>query len=227
MPVTMPAFSFVRFCAMAGLANKSPSATTPRNSLASSSRWQRLHPPPPVRPGDGGEVRLADVANFEGIVLRPRHAAVALEIQDVEPLRRKRQRHEDVGPRALGRKARRDLLRRGKAEKHLPGEIGGDRAEDDPPLGRGEDGGEEPHAERTSCSTLFERLLKSSLATSGSQRRGRGRDTSTSASTRPFESTTTRFARNTASGTSWVMKSTVGRRSCQMRVSSSWRVMRV
>ena len=44
---------------------------------------------------------------------------------------------------------------------------------------------------------------------------------------RPLDSTTTRLARNTASPTSWVMKMMVGRRSCQMRVSSSCKVMRV
>ena len=48
-----------------------------------------------------------------------------------------------------------------------------------------------------------------------------------SSSTVPLDSTTTRLARNTASATSWVMNSTVGRRCSQMRVSSSCSVMRV
>ena len=72
-----------------------------------------------------------------------------------------------------------------------------------------------------------QRLEARRCSTRSSQRRGRGRSTATSSRTRPAESTTTRLARNTASPTSWVMKMTVGRRSCQMRVSSSWRVMRV
>src|SRR5262245_12416025 len=115
----------------------------------------------------------------------------------MEPLRRKRQGHEYVGPRALGRKTWRDILRSGEAEPELPKEIGGDRAELDLRLGRGQNG-QEPHAERTNCSTLLEIVLNSSLSTSASQRRGRGNAILTSSSTRPFDITTTRFARNTA-----------------------------
>ena len=61
--------------------------------------------------------------------------------------------------------------------------------------------------------TLERRRLKRS-----SQIRGRGRSISTWSRMRPFDSTTTRLARKTASATSWVMKTTVGRRSCQIRV---------
>ena len=48
-----------------------------------------------------------------------------------------------------------------------------------------------------------------------------------SSNTRPLLSTTTRSERNTDSATSWVIKRIVGRRSCQIRVNSSCKVMRV
>src|SRR6266704_3205488 len=194
--------------------------------MASSSR-QGLHVPYPIGPDDGREIRGFYPAHFDRVVLGPRHSSVPLQRQHVEPLGRKRQRHLYVHFVAAAGQPGGEFPGRREREPQLPSEIAGNGEDREAALRRTQHRAKQFHADRTKCSTRAESVLNAASSMSVSQARGRGSATSISASIFPFESTITRSARNTASLTSWVMKMTVGRRACQMRVSSSCRVIRV
>src|SRR4051794_31672136 len=153
--------------------------------------------------------------------------SIFLKCKNMKAFGRERQR--DLHVHLFGRsgKLRRHLSRCGQRQPELESEPDRDDGQNRPPPRRMHDIPRNAHAERTICNTCAERRLKVSSCIKSSHTRGRGRSTLIWSSTRPFDSTTTRFARKTASGTSWVMKMTVGLRCCHIRVSSSCKVIRV
>src|SRR6185503_12619785 len=106
MPVTMPAFSFTRFCAAAPSGKASAASTSNgANKLAlfigvscwvSSFNGQGVHALDPVGPGHRVQVGDLDATQLDRSVLRARHAAELLERQHVKALGRARERDQHV-----------------------------------------------------------------------------------------------------------------------------------
>ena len=107
---------------------------------------------------------------------------------------------------AAGRKAR-DLARRRQRQPNLPCEVEHRHRQQHMGLSRSQrfaqHGSGRTHQLQAPVPVS---ALNASFSLSASHERGRGRSTPISSSTRPFDSTTTRLARKTASPTSWVMK---------------------
>src|SRR2546425_2534284 len=152
-------------------------------------------------PRDRAQIIAAHAAHFHRVVAGAGNSTIALEHENMEALGRERQRDQHVD--AFIVEAGCDLRGRRHPEPCLPAKIQNHCKKNGAPL---------RHAERTCCSTFAATDLNCRSSMSASQARGRESATSICACTRPLESTTTRSARNTASSTSWVMNTMVGRR---------------